>query len=94
MSAGWWFLSCLFQLFLFGIVYAGMMMKKGAHCERHQIAGMIAAYFISCFMLGFLTWNLKASDRGMFISDEKKPMSMGEEPGRCLRMSFLLSWKI
>ena len=53
--------------------------KKGAMSGRgHQIAGMIAAYFISCFMLGFLTLGiLKASDRGMFISDEKETYEYG-----------------
>lgn len=42
---------------LFGVVYAGMgwMKKRGLSGRGHQIAGMIAAYFISCFMLGFLT---------------------------------------
>ena len=65
---------------LFGIVYAGMgwMKKRGLSGRGHQIAGMIAAYFISCFMLGFLTLGiLKASDRGMFISDEKETYEYG-----------------
>lgn len=65
---------------LFGVVYAGMgwMKKRGLSGRGHQIAGMIAAYFISCFMLGFLTLGiLKASDRGMFISDEKETYEYG-----------------
>ena len=54
---------------LFGIVYAGIGYEKNGPVGRgHQIAEMIAAYFISCFMLGFLTLGiLKASDKGMFI---------------------------
>ena len=65
---------------LFGIVYAGMgwMKKRGLSGKGHMIAGMIAAYFISCFLLGFLTLGiLKASDRGMFISDEKETYEYG-----------------
>ena len=68
---------------LFGIVYAGMgWMKKGPVRERTSDRRNDRRIFISCFMLGFLTLGiLKASDRGMFISDERKPMSMGEESG-------------
>lgn len=66
--------------FLFGIVYTGIgwLKKRGLSGRGHLIAGMIAAYFISCFMLGFLTLGiLKASDRGMFISDKKETYEYG-----------------
>lgn len=77
LAGGSW--SCLFQPFIWHSVCGnGMDEKRGLSGRGHQIAGMIAAYFISCFMLGFLTLGiLKASDRGMFISDEKETYEYG-----------------
>ena len=46
---------------LFGIVYAGMgwMKKRGLSGKGHMIAGMIAAYFISCFCWDFYLGNFE-----------------------------------